>query len=348
MHPRTIIHVDQDCFYAAIEMRERGIKRAVPVAVGGSSRRGVLTTCNYKAREFGCRSAMPVFKALALCPQLLLLPVNFELYRAESKKIRAIFQRYTELLEPLSLDEAHLDVSHLAQSGWDIATDIRSAIRKELRLPSSAGIAPNKLLAKIASDWRKPNGQFEIKPEEVDAFMVELPVRRLHGVGPKMAQSLERRNIRTCGDLQRVALAQLIRDYQSWGAHLYQLCRGIDERRVEPNRIRKSCSTETTFRENLVSEAELLERLPALYEELMQGIKQQGNEDRIEGVFCKIKFADFSSTTVARTHIQPSHDKFTTIVCEGRRRSELPVRLLGIGVRYRAVGRAHQQMQLDF
>lgn len=347
MQRRTIVHIDQDCFYAAIEMRERGIKREVPVAVGGGSRRGVLTTCNYKARSFGCRSAMPVFKALELCPQLLILPVNFDLYRAESKKIRTILQRYTDLIEPLSLDEAHLDVSHLDLSGWDIATEIRQTIRKELRLPSSAGIAPNKLLAKIASDWNKPNGQFEIKPEDVGAFMLELPVRRLHGVGPKMAQRLERKHIRTCGDLQQVSLAQLIRAYQSWGANLYQLCRGIDDRAVEPNRARKSCSTETTFRENVATVAELIKRLPALHEELIQDIKKQGNEDRIEGVFCKIKFADFTQTTVARSHVHPSLDIFATIVREGRRRNEQPVRLLGVGVRYGSLKSEYSQMKLD-
>jgi len=348
MQQRKIIHIDQDCFYAAIEMRERGIKRDVPVAVGGRSRRGVLTTCNYKARAFGCRSAMPVYKALELCPQLLLLPVNFDLYRAESKKIRTIFRRYTDLIEPLSLDEAHLDVSCLDRSGSEVAAEIRQAIRTELRLPSSAGIAPNKLLAKIASDWNKPNGQFEIRPEDVAAFMQELPVRRLHGVGPKMAHSLERKNIRTCGAMQRLSLAQLIRDYQAWGASLYQLCRGIDDRPVEPNRTRKSCSTETTFGQNIETEAELMERLPALYTELMHDLEKQGNRHRIESVFCKIKFADFSQTTVGRSHMQPTLDAFADIVREGRRRNEQPVRLLGVGVRFQHNENGYTQMKLNF
>lgn len=345
--PRKIIHVDQDCFYAAIEMRERGIPREVPVAVGGSSERGVLTTCNYKAREYGCHSAMPIFKALKRCPELKLLPVNFALYGEESQKIRSIFKRYTSLIEPLSLDEAHLDVSELKQSGWEIAQDIRKAIRKELRLPSSAGIGPNKMLAKIASDWNKPNGQFEVKPEGVADFMFGLPIRKIHGVGPKMAQKLEARGVKTCGDLQQLSLADLVRDYQSWGAGLYQLCRGIDDRPVEPDRLRKSCSTERTFQENIETLAELLERVPSLYQELMEDIQKSKKANEITGVFCKVKFADFTTTTVARAHVPPSIKTFESLIAEGKARAEKPVRLLGLGVRFQTVELSYEQLELE-
>ena len=165
-----VIHLDMDCFYAAVEMRERPELLEMPIAVGGGSRRGVVTTCNYEARKFGVRSAMPGFLARERCPQLVFLPVRFDLYRAESVNIRSILHRYTTLVEPLSLDEAYLDVTDSGRFAWDIAKEIRKTIFVETRLTASAGIAPNKMLAKIASDWRKPNGQFAITPAEVEAF----------------------------------------------------------------------------------------------------------------------------------------------------------------------------------
>ena len=172
---RRIIHIDMDCFYAAVEMRERPELANRPLAVGGASGRGVLTTCNYAAREFGVRSAMPVFKARELCPQLIIVPVRFKFYRAASKAVRAIFARYTDIIEPLSLDEAYLDVSHLKRSGSEIAQEIRAAIHSDTELTASAGIGPNKLIAKIASDWNKPNGQCVVAPSKVDLFMRNSP-----------------------------------------------------------------------------------------------------------------------------------------------------------------------------
>ena len=183
-----------DCFYAAIELREHPELKGRPVAVGGGSRRGVITTCNYEARGFGVRSAMPGFKARELCPELLFLPVRFDLYRAESAKIRSILLSYTALVEPLSLDEAYLDVTGLGRYAWDIARELRARIFAATGLTSSAGIAPNKMLAKIASDWRKPDGQFAILPGEVEEFMRRLPVRKISGVGPR------RREIRESGN----------------------------------------------------------------------------------------------------------------------------------------------------
>ena len=194
---RRIIHIDMDCFYAAVEMRERPELANRPLAVGGASGRGVLTTCNYAAREFGVRSAMPVFKARELCPQLVIVPVRFELYRAASKAVRAVFARYTDMVEPLSLDEAYLDVSHLKRPGSEIAQEIRSAIQSDTELTASAGIGPNKLIAKIASDWNKPNGQCVVAPSKVDLFMSELSVRRIWGVGPKSSIRLAKHGIKT-------------------------------------------------------------------------------------------------------------------------------------------------------
>lgn len=214
---RKILHIDMDCFYAAIEERENPKLRGKPVGVGGSSRRGVLTTANYEARRFGCHSAMPVFKALELCPKLIIVPVRFDLYRAEANRIRAIFRRFTEIIEPLSLDEAYLDVSALMSSGAAIASEIRAEIREETALTASAGIAPNKLLAKIASDWNKPNGQCEIRADEIDGFLRDLPVGRLWGVGPKMKERLASLRINTCGELRRLDKIELSRRFGSWG-----------------------------------------------------------------------------------------------------------------------------------
>ena len=182
---RKILHIDMDCFYAAIEVRDDPSLKGKPVAVGGR-RRGVLATASYEARKFGCRSAMPTFRALEICPDLIVLPPRFEVYMEESRKVRAIFRGFTELVEPLSLDEAYLDVSQRVEEGADLATEIRSRIEKKTGLLASAGIAPNKLLAKIASDWNKPNGQYELRPGEIEEFLEHLPVKRLHGVGARI------------------------------------------------------------------------------------------------------------------------------------------------------------------
>ncbi|MEY3897175.1 MAG: polymerase, partial [Verrucomicrobiota bacterium] len=241
-----------DCFYAAIEERENPALRGKPVGVGGSERRGVLTTANYEARKFGCRSAMPVFKALALCPHLILVPVQFDLYRAVSSRIRAIFGRFTELIEPLSLDEAYLDVTHLQSSGAAIAREIRAQILEETGLTASAGISSNKLIAKIASDWHKPNGQKQVAEDEIPAFMAALPVGRIWGVGKKMREKLTALGIETCADLQQLDQIELSQRFGKWGIELWHLCRGIDDRAVTPDRTRKSVSSETTFSENIV------------------------------------------------------------------------------------------------
>jgi len=250
---RKIIHIDMDCFYAAIEEREDPSLRGKPVAVGGSGRRGVLTTANYEARRFGCRSAMPGYRALELCPQLVMLPVRFDLYRSESAGIRAIFARFTGLIEPLSLDEAYLDVSVLRSSGAAVAREIRAQIREETGLAASAGIAPNKLVAKIASDWNKPDGQFEVKPDEVDEFMRGLPVNRLWGVGRRNNERLAKLGVETCGDLRQFEKLELSQRFGRWGLELWKLCRGIDQREVCTDRPSKSLSTERTFGEDVTT-----------------------------------------------------------------------------------------------
>ena len=342
---RRIIHIDMDCFYAAVEVRERPELANRPVAVGGSSGRGVLTTCNYPARKFGIRSAMPVFTAKELCPHLIILPVRFELYREASKQVREIFCRYTDQIEPLSLDEAYLDVSHLKQPGREIAETIRADIFCETGLTASAGVSPNKLVAKIASDWNKPNGQFVVPPSQVEAFMKELPARKIWGIGPKTAARLQKEGIETCADLQALDRGELIYRFGSFGMDLFQLCRGIDERPVQSNRIRKSMSNERTFSENLTSLSECTEALERQHEELMDDLKSSAPDRAVAKVFVKLKFADFRRTTAEVGAPQPKLSLFKDLLKEAWGRSGKDVRLLGLGVRFAEPGQIIEQLE---
>lgn len=348
---RKIIHIDQDCFYAAVEMRDRGIGRNTPVAVGGTDRnRGVLCTCNYKARSFGCHSAMPTFQATKICPDLVLLPVNFELYKAESQKIRKIFAEYTNLIEPLSLDEASLDVSDHPLPASRIAEEIRFKIRNQLRLPSSAGIAPNKMLAKIASDWNKPNGQFEIAPHEIKEFMQDLPVRKLPGVGPKMAESLKEWCIETCGQLQEKSRYELVSRFRKFGEDLYLRARGIDDRPVTPNRIRKTISTETTFRHKVTTIAEAHNFLTTLFDELQTDYNEQFQQRPIAGVFMKIKTDLFQVHTINCATATLRLSEFTQLLAKiwERKPAENSIRLLGIGIRFYTSKQNSHQLLFPF
>src|ERR1700686_243490 len=282
---RRIIHLDMDCFYAAIEVRDKPELAGQPVAVGGArDRRGVLTTCNYEARKFGVRSAMPTFQALQRCPELIVMPTRFEVYRQESAKIREILLRFTPLVEPLSLDEAFLDVSSRPEGPAALAENIRGLIFQDTALTASAGIAPNKMLAKIASDWNKPNGQFEIRPEDIAGFMQELPVQKLWGIGTKSAEKFARLGIRTCGEPQRCSRIQRHEWFGKFGLELYLLCRGDDRREVTPDRERKSLSNERTFTIDLTSVAQCESRVPELFEEMMADLKKTGAEMQIKSL----------------------------------------------------------------
>jgi len=343
---RRIIHIDMDCFYAAVEMRESPELADRPLAVGGASGRGVLTTCNYAAREFGVRSAMPVFKARELCPQLTIVPVRFELYRAASKAVRAIFARYTEMIEPLSLDEAYLDVSHLKRAGAEIAAEIRATIQSETGLTASAGIGPNKLIAKIASDWNKPNGQCVVAPSKVDVFMQALPVRRIWGVGPKSAARLTVHGIETCAQLQARDKTWLAQEFGSFGLELYDLCRGIDERPVVSNRIRKSLSNERTFTHNLETLEECRTELIRQHEELIGDLRKSAPDRKIAKLLVKLKFSDFRRTTAEMPGRQPDIKRYLGLLNEAWGRSGEPVRLLGIGVRFAETEGGSEQLEL--
>jgi DNA polymerase-4 len=332
---RKILHLDMDCFYAAIEVRDHPELAGKPVAVGGArDQRGVLTTCNYEARKFGVHSAMPTFKALQKCPQLIVMPTRFDVYRRESSVIRQILLKFSPRMEPLSLDEAFLDISQQTGEASAIAEIIRHLIFQKTSLTASAGVAPNKMLAKIASDWNKPNGQFEISEDQIDAFMVELPVRRLWGIGPKSAERLAKLGVHTCGDLQRYSRFQLFEQFGKFGPELYDLCRGIDARPVEPDRIRKSLSSERTYSQDLTSLAQCETKLPELFEDVMADLQQSEYVDRVRTVFVKIRFADFSRTTVERAELPLTLESFITLLREGLSRKTAHVRLLGLGVRF--------------
>jgi len=346
---RKIIHIDMDCFYAAVEMRDRPELAKVPLAVGGTSGRGVVCTCNYRAREFGVHSAMPNFMALQRCPDLVFVRPRFEHYREISEGIRRIFSAYTPLVEPLSLDEAYLDVSGLDRPATEIAAEIRARIRREFRLPCSAGVAPNKLLAKIASDWRKPNGQFVIRPSEVVDFMRELPVRRLWGVGRRAEEKLGGMGCRTCADLRARSVEELEGAFGKFGAELYFQCRGIDEREVRPSRIRKSLSNERTYAEPVDSPDLVAERIAELHEELAADLASRPElRDRVAGPFVKVKFTDFSQTTISRSGDRWDLGRFIELGREAFARKELAARLLGVGVRFAVSGDEAEQLWLPF
>ena len=257
---RKIIHVDMDCFFAAVEMRDNPALRDIPIAIGGSrERRGVISTANYPARKFGVRSAMPTGMALKLCPHLTLLPGRYEAYKEASRQIQAIFSRYTSLIEPLSLDEAYLDVTdstHCHGSATLIAQEIRQTIFTELQLTASAGIAPVKFLAKIASDLNKPNGQYVITPADVPEFLRTLPLGKIPGVGKVSAAKLEAMGLRTCEDVQKYDLAMLLKRFGKFGRVLWERSQGIDERDVNNDRLRKSVGVERTLAEDIHEWAE--------------------------------------------------------------------------------------------
>jgi len=346
---RKIIHVDMDCFYAAVEMRDNPELRKVPLAVGGSGRRGVVCTCNYEARSYGVRSAMPNFQALQRCPDLVFVRPRFDRYQELSAGIRAIFYSYTPLVEPLSLDEAYLDVTSLDRPATEVATEIRKRIREEFRLPASAGISSNKLLAKIASDWRKPNGQFVIKPHQISSFMESLPVRRLWGVGKRAEEKLTALGCHTCLDLQSRPIRELEEVFGRFGVDLYRQCRGIDDREVQPTRIRKSLSNERTYSDEVETEADLIERIGDLHEELTADLRARPElVDRIAGPFVKVKFVDFSQTTVSRAGLDWDLSSIVQLAREAFARKDQAARLLGVGVRFAESGSGWEQLLLPF
>jgi DNA polymerase-4 len=334
---RKIIHCDCDCFYASIEMRDNPALRGKPIAVGGSpERRGVVATCNYEAREFGIHSAMASATARRLCPDLIIIRTDMDKYRLASSQIHEIFQRYTDLIEPLSLDEAFLDVSDCDEfrgSATRIAEAIRNEVREVVGITISAGIAPNKFLAKIASDWNKPDGQFAVLPNDVDDFVAKLAVKKIHGVGKVTAAKMHRLNLRTCKDLQNFGADALTEHFGSFGERLFELSRGIDNRPVSTDRIRKSVSVENTFDTDLPDLGSSLEAMLGLLPKLELRLKRLDNHYSIKKQFVKLKFHDFVTTTVEMLSEDTNPENYRTLCEQGFARGERAVRLIGVGVR---------------
>jgi len=344
---RAIIHLDMDCFYAAIEVRDRPALRGKPVGVGGArDRHGVLTTCNYEARKFGVHSAMPTFMALQRCPSLIVLPTRFDVYRREAAVVREILHRFSSLVEPLSLDEAYLDVTADRGAPGQLAQVIRDLIFQKSKLTSSAGVGPNKLIAKIASARCKPNGQLEVTVEEVPGFMKDLSVREIWGIGQKTEKRLWELGVKTCGDLQRFPRPELVDLFGKFGSELFDLCRGIDDRPVEPDRPRKSLSTEETFVSDLETLEQCEERLAELFQDLMADLAQKETNRRVTKIFVKLKFADFTRTTVERAGLEPTLQAFGTLLAEAFARTGKKVRLIGVGVRFAESGSEELQLAL--
>lgn len=330
---RKIIHIDMDAFYASVEIRDNPSLRGLPIAVGGrADSRGVISTCSYEARRYGIHSAMPSAEAKRRCPQLILLPGRMDVYKAVSAQIRAIFARYTDLIEPLSLDEAYLDVTDCSLchgSATLIAEQIRTEIRAETGLTASAGVAPNKFLAKIASDENKPDGLCVITPDRAADFAASLTLRKYPGIGPKTTQRLEQLGLHTGADLLPLSSERLEQLLGKFGPVLYQRARGIDQRPVQPSRVRKSVGVETTLAQDLRDETQCLQVLQRLLPELQRRL--QGRP--FLGITIKLKFHDFQLTSASYQSDRLADDVLRSMLQVAFRRSDgRRVRLVGISV----------------
>ena len=302
LKPRKIIHVDMDAFYASVEQRDDPSLRGRPVAVGYAAKRGVVAAASYEARVFGVRSAMPATTAMRQCPDLVFVPPRFDVYRAVSRQINTIFADYTALIEPLSLDEAYLDVSENLRglpTAWATAKEIRGRILEETGLTASAGISYNKFLAKLASDHRKPNGQFAITPEMGPAFVETLPVAKFHGIGPVTAAKMQRLGIATGADLRAKPLTVLRHHFGKSAAWYQAIAHGEDDRPVVADRHRKSSGSETTFERDLTEPAEIEAGVQAMADDVWAWCAKASAFGRT--VTVKIKFADFRQITRSRS-----------------------------------------------
>ncbi|MFC0308565.1 DNA polymerase IV [Gallibacterium trehalosifermentans] len=352
MSQRKIIHMDMDCFYAAIEIRENPNLADKPVAVGGApQQRGVLATCNYVARRYGLHSAMSSAQALKRCPHLVLLPVNMAFYKQVSQQIQQIFQRYTQIIEPLSLDEAYLDVTDSRQcsgSATWIAEAIRRDIWQELRLTASAGVAPLKFLAKIASEQNKPNGQFVIPPEKVAEFVYRLPLCKIPGVGKVATSKLAAMGLATCGDVQRFPRHILHDQLGKMGERIWQFSHAIDERQIQPHRERKSVGVEETLLTDLAVPEQSQVIMDKLYRQLQQRLQKYclNFTDQTFKLGIKLKFVDFQTTTVEKTGLLCNLEQFWQLLEIAWQRSRgRKVRLIGLHI-YLPESQQQQQMSL--
>jgi DNA polymerase IV len=337
---RKIIHIDMDAFYASIEQRDNEEYRGKPIAVGGSpeGRGGVVATASYEARKFGVRSAMPSKRALKLCPHIIFVRPRFEVYSAVSQSIQEIFRRYTDVIEPLSLDEAFLDVTIDKQnigSAIDIANRIRGDIKSELKLTASAGVSVNKFVAKIASDINKPDGLTFIGPSKIEGFMETLPVEKFYGVGKVTAQKMKGMGLHTGLDLKRLSENELVKHFGKHGKFLYLIVRGIDDRPVEPNRETKSVGAEDTFQQDLTKLEEMIPELEKLSMLVHKRLTKHGLKGKT--VTLKIKYHDFRQITRSQS-VEVYVDDYDTIFNKAvnllnlTEPEKFKIRLLGISV----------------
>lgn len=339
-----------DCFFAQVEMRDNPKLCHKPLAIGGlPGTRSVLCTSNYPARKFGVKSAMPTDFAIKLCPQLIIIPPNFKKYTEASDIIMSVFKKYSPLVEPLSLDEAFLDVSH-SQNASSLALEIKNDIFKSSGLTASVGVAPNKFLAKVASDWKKPNGLFVITPNQVEQFVSLLPIKLIPGVGKKGCEILESLGVKTCRDLRKIPLLNLLPFFGKFSYDLQAYAEGKDDREVISEWERKSLSVETTFLKDIMEEKLLQLELADLYQEMilrlkehMQSLKEDKSLKKIKKIFIKIKFNDFSQTTceeslqLSESEIWTEHitlEQFFPLLSHCLQKKDLPVRLIGAGVKF--------------
>ncbi|WP_294292929.1 DNA polymerase IV [uncultured Sphingomonas sp.] len=336
--PRKIIHIDMDAFYASVEQRDDPSLKGQPVAVGSPNARGVVAAASYEARAFGVRSALPSVTALRRCPQLVFVRPRFDVYKSVSRQIHGVFAEFTPIIQPLSLDEAYLDVTaNLAglPTAWATAKAIRRRIFQETGLTASAGISYNKFLAKLASDHRKPNGQFAVTPDMGAAWVETLPVARFHGVGPVTAAKMERLGIRTGADLRNCSMEFLRANFGSSAGWYHAIARGEDDRPVNPDRVRKSSGSETTFNRDLIEAAEIEGGVLEMADDVWRWCETAGAFGRT--VTVKVKYSDFQQITRSQTLSLPvdSHDGLRAAAL-GLIRSVLPavkgIRLVGVTV----------------
>lgn len=333
---RSIIHIDMDAFYASVEQRDNPEYVGKPVAVGGSTRRGVVAAASYEARKFGVRSAMPSVTALQRCPDLIFVKPRFDVYKDVSRQIREIFRTHTDLVEPLSLDEAYLDVSEPKLPGTDveIAQSIKASIRQITGLTASAGISFNKFLAKTASDIDKPDGLFIIRPEEADAFLARLPIEDFHGVGRATARKMKERGIYTGADLRARSEDELVAWFGKSGRFFHRIVRGEDHREIKPNRVRKSVGAERTFFQDLKGMSEMEERIGEIAARVSERMSASGVAGRT--ITLKVKYHDFTLTTRSTTLHHDVHEagELRSIGAQLLRQPvpARPVRLLGLSV----------------
>ena len=349
---RVILHIDMDAFYASIEQRDNPDLRDQPVAVGGSSRRGVIAAASYEARKYGIHSAMPSAVAFRKCPDLIFIRANFEKYRQISRAIRDIFLSHTAFVEPLSLDEAYLDVSKQVVSldeGSTLAQEIRREIKEATSLNASAGISFNKFLAKMASDVNKPNGQYTITQEEADNFLLALPVKKFHGIGQATASRMQNLGIQTGEDLRRWGEEQLVTYFGKAGHHYYNIVRGNDRRDVKPNRLRKSIGVERTFGENIYRREHVEREMQRIISLLLKRIKRHGRSGKT--LTLKLRYSDFNTITRSKTieniYTENSIRYYGNELLKESRNPNKSIRLLGLTVSNLEEGKNFRQLELE-